>query len=323
VDNLRLSLNQEKGVKDMKRVFLIVFIGVLVLSVFLGAGTWAAEKKITIAYIGACTNLPFWITLREAAREKANELGVTFLDLTPPQLDAQAQKDACDNALQQKVDGIIIGAADSRAFGDSLDKAKEMGIPVVAVDTGIDHPWIASLVQTDNLASAKIAGKYILELMQKPGKVLIVGGILGHQTGDARKNGVTEVLQEAGVEVIFRAADWSPEKAYEVTQNELNAHPDITAIFGAWDPGALAAKSVVAERGLLGKILIVGFDGDPAALKAIKAGEMSGTIKQDNVKMGKDSIQLLVDVIQGKEVPKYIPIMGFIIDKNNVDQFLQ
>jgi len=303
----------------------LVRIGIVFLvavSVLLGAMALAAEN-VTIAYIGASTNLPFWITLREAAREKAKELGVNFLDLTPPQLDAQAQKDAFDNALQQKVSGIIIGAADNRALGDSLDKAQAMGIPVVAVDTGIDHPWIASLVQTDNLASARIAGQYILEHMRKPGKVLIVGGILGHQTGDARKNGVTEVLEKAGIEVIFRAADWSPEKAYEITQNELNAHPDITAIFGAWDPGALAAKAAVAEKGLLDKILIVGFDGDPAAVKAIKNGEMAATIKQDNVKMGQDGVALLYDVIQGKEVPKYIPIMGILIDANNADQFLE
>jgi len=308
----------------MQRWLCVLVLGVFILTVlFMGVTVSAAEKKLRIAYIGACTNLPFWVTLRDEARKKAEELGVEFVDLTPPQLDAQAQKDAFDNALQQRVDGIIIGAADNRAFDDSLDRAQAMGIPVVAVDTGIDHPWIASLVQTDNLASARIAGKYVLEHMKKPGKVLIVGGTLGHQTGDARRQGVEEVLKEAGIEVIFRAADWIPEKAYEITQNELNAHPDITAIFGAWDPGALAAKAAVAEKGLLGKILIVGFDGDPAALEAIKNGEIAATIKQDNVKMGRDGVQLLVDIINGKEVPKYIPIMGILIDASNVDQFLQ
>lgn len=308
----------------MQRWLCVLVLGVFILTVlFMGVTVSAAEKKLRIAYIGACTNLPFWVTLRDEARKKAEGLGVEFVDLTPPQLDAQAQKDAFDNALQQRVDGIIIGAADNRAFDDSLDRAQAMGIPVVAVDTGIDHPWIASLVQTDNLASARIAGKYVLEHMKKPGKVLIVGGTLGHQTGDARRQGVEEVLKEAGIEVIFRAADWIPEKAYEITQNELNAHPDITAIFGAWDPGALAAKAAVAEKGLLGKILIVGFDGDPAALEAIKNGEIAATIKQDNVKMGRDGVQLLVDIINGKEVPKYIPIMGILIDVSNVDQFLQ
>ncbi|HCU21580.1 MAG TPA: hypothetical protein DF698_01555 [Candidatus Atribacteria bacterium] len=306
----------------MKKLFLLVILS-LFLCVLVGNVALGEEKKISIAYIGASTDLPFWITLRNEARNQANELGVEFIDLTPPSMDAQAQKNSFDNAIQMGVSGIIVGAADSRAFDDSLDKASEVGIPVVAVDTGIDHPHIASLVQTDNLSSAKIAGQYILDHMTRPGKVLIVGGVLGHQTGDARKNGVTEVLEAAGVEVIFRAADWLPEKAYEVAQNELAANPDVTAVFAAWDPGAMSAKSVVAERGLTGKIIIVGFDGDPANLKAIKEGEILATIKQDNVKMGRDSVSLLVDIINGKEVPKYIPIDGFIIDQSNVDEFLQ
>lgn len=306
----------------MKKLFLLVILS-LFLCVLVGNVALGEEKKISIAYIGASTDLPFWITLRNEARNQANELGVEFIDLTPPSMDAQAQKNSFDNAIQMGVSGIIVGAADSRAFDDSLDKASEVGIPVVAVDTGIDHPHIASLVQTDNLSSAKIAGQYILDHMTRPGKVLIVGGVLGHQTGDARKNGVTEVLEAAGVEVIFRAADWLPEKAYEVAQNELAANPDVTAVFAAWDPGAMSAKSVVSERGLTGKIIIVGFDGDPANLKAIKEGEILATIKQDNVKMGRDSVSLLVDIINGKEVPKYIPIDGFIIDQSNVDEFLQ
>ncbi|HQK82798.1 MAG TPA: sugar ABC transporter substrate-binding protein [Atribacter sp.] len=305
-----------------KKLFLLVIMS-LFICVLVGNVALGEEEKISIAYIGASTDLPFWITLRNEARNRANELGVEFIDLTPPSMDAQAQKNSFDNAIQMGVSGIIIGAADSRAFDDSLDKASEVGIPVVAVDTGIDHPHIASLVQTDNLSSAKIAGQYILDHMTRPGKVLIVGGVLGHQTGDARKNGVTEVLEAAGVEVIFRAADWLPEKAYEIAQNELAANPEVTAVFSAWDPGAMSVKSVVTERGQMGKIIIVGFDGDPANLKAIKEGEILATIKQDNVKMGQDSVSLLVDIINGKEVPKYIPIDGFIIDQSNVDEFLQ
>jgi len=305
-----------------KKLFLLVIMS-LFICVLVGNVALGEEEKISIAYIGASTDLPFWITLRNEARNRANELGVEFIDLTPPSMDAQAQKNSFDNAIQMGVSGIIIGAADSRAFDDSLDKASEVGILVVAVDTSIKHPHIASLVQTDNLSSAKIAGQYILDHMTRPGKVLIVGGVLGHQTGDARKNGVTEVLEAAGVEVIFRAADWLPEKAYEIAQNELAANPEVTAVFSAWDPGAMSVKSVVTERGLMGKIIIVGFDGDPANLKAIKEGEILATIKQDNVKMGQDSVSLLVDIINGKEVPKYIPIDGFIIDQSNVDEFLQ
>ena len=126
-----------------------------------------------------------------------------------------------------------LGATDNRAFNDSLDKAKAAGIPVIAVDTGIDHPQVLSLIQTDNLKSARVAGTYIAKNMKK-GKVLILGGTLGHQTGDARRDGVKLACEEKGITVIYRACDWDETKAFETTQNELAANPDITAIFACW-----------------------------------------------------------------------------------------
>ena len=43
---------------------------------------------------------------------------------------------------------------------------------------------------------------------------------------------------------------------------------------------------------------------------------------QDNVKMDRDSVSLLVDVIRGVEVPQYIPIDGYSIDARNVDEHI-
>lgn len=281
----------------------------------------AVDDTVTIVYIGFATSNTFWNRLGAMAKDQANEMGINFIDLTPPEPSPSEQKKAVDNAILQKVDGIIIGAADNRAFGDSLDKAKAAGIPVIAVDTGIDHEQVLSLIQTDNLGSARVAGQYIVDNM-KPGKVLILGGTIGHQTGNARRDGVMEVVEANGYEVIFRACDWDETKAFETTQNELAANPDITAIFAAWDPGAMSAKAVVKDKGLLDDIIIVGFDGNPANLKAIAAGEIEATIKQDNDKMGRDAVKILNDIIMGRTVDKYYPIDGFIIDKTNVADYM-
>jgi len=293
---------------------------VLVMALCLGASAWSQTK--TIAYVGFATSNTFWNHLGAMAKAEAAAVGVKFLDLTPPEPSPEEQKKAVENAILQHVDGIIIGAADNRAFGESLKKAKAAKIPVVAVDTGIDDPQVFSLVQTDNLKSARIAGKYIVAHMTKPGKILILGGTLGHQTGDARRDGVAQMAMDAGVTVIYRACDWDETKAYETCQNELAANPDITAIFGAWDPAAMAARAVVKEKGLMGKVVICGFDGNPANLKAIKAGEINATVKQDNDKMGKDAIDITLKIIKGQKVEKFYPIDGFIIDASNVDQYL-
>ncbi len=304
---------------------LVALLLVMLLSSFSmfanGQKEKSGDKVITIAYIGYSNTTPFWITLGNVAEEAAKAQGVKFINLTPTEPDATLQKNAFDNAILKGVDGIIIGSVDNRAFDDSLAKAKAAGIFVAAVDTKIDNPQVTSLVQTDNLKSAAVAGQYIVD-HTKVGKVLILGGTLGHQTGNARRDGVLEVVEKAGYEVIFRACDWDDAIAYETSINELNANGDIVAIFSAWDPGALSALAAVKEKGLLGKIVIVGFDGNPANLKSIKAGEQTATIKQDNAKMATECVNNLIKQIKGESFNEFLPIDGFVIDKSNVGDYL-
>jgi ribose transport system substrate-binding protein len=280
------------------------------------------EEQITIAYTGYPGGLSaFWAQMAQYMAQEAQALGVEFLDMSPTSADAAMQKDAVDNAINRGVDGIIIGAVDNRAFGESLDRAAARGIPVVAVDTAIDHPHISALAQTDNLASARILGQYIVDTTE-PGKVIILGGTLGHQTGDARRDGVKQVLEANGYTVIFRACNWDPATALETATNELAANPDAVAVFGCWDPGALAGLSAVKQRGLLDQVKVYGFDGIPDALKSIKNGELTATIKQDNEKMAEVTMKALVGEIKGQETVKKLLIDGFVIDASNVDEFL-
>lgn len=280
----------------------------------------ALADDLKIAYTGYSTDNTFWIGVANAAAAKADEMGIELMDLTASSPDAAAQKDAVDRAINMGVDGIIIGSVDNRAFGDSLDRAKRKGIPVVAVDTGIDHDHVASLVQTDNLAAAGIAGEYIVGELEA-GTVLILGGSAGHQTGNARRDGVKTAAEAAGHEVIFQICDWQDACAYDTTVNFLQSNDDIKAIFSAWDPGALAAVSAATELGKLDDLVIVGFDGNPANLVSIEAGEQAATIKQDNTRMGAEAVANLVGLINGQDVPAFTPIDGILITSDNVAAF--
>jgi ribose transport system substrate-binding protein len=307
------------------KTIALILVALLCVSglVFAGAEKEAeagAPEKLTIAYTGYPGGLTaFWAQMAQYMKEEADALGVELLDMSPTAADAAVQKDSVDNAINRGVDGIIIGAIDNRAFGESLDRAKAKGIPVVAVDTAIDHPHISALVQTDNLASARILGQYIVDTTE-PGTVIILGGTLGHQTGDARRDGVKQVLEANGYNVVFRACNWDVPTALETATNELAANPDTVAVFGCWDPGALAGLSAVKQRGLLDKVKVYGFDGLPDNLKSIKDGEQTATIKQDNRQMAKVSMNALIGQIRGQETVKKLLIDGFVIDASNVDE---
>lgn len=299
-------------------LFLLVAIG---FSAVAGGQPEADDDQVSIAFIGFSSTNEFWLTLARSAAARADELGIDFLDLTTAEPSAAAQVSAFENALLQNVDGIIVGAADTRAFGAVLDRAADQGVPVVAVDSGIDHPHVSSLIQTDNLAAARLAGEYIVDATGGEGKLLIIGGAAGHQTGDARKNGVEEMAEAAGMEVIVEYADWLENKAADIMQNQLGANPDINAVFAAWDPGAVAALAVIKQAGRLDDITLVGFDALPVALSAIEAGEMEATIRQDPARMGREGVDLMLDVINGVDVPDYTPIDGVVITADNVAQY--
>ena len=282
-----------------------------------------SDEDLTIAFSGFSLTNEFWLTLANAAEDHAKELGVEFINLTSEVQDAEAQKAAVDTAITQGVNAIILGAADSRGWDDTIEKAKAAGIPIITVDTGIDNPYISTLIQTDNYAAAKMAGEWMAEQMGGQGKALVMGGTVGHQTGDARKNGVQEALEAKGVEVIGEWSDWDENKVAEITQNTITANPDLKAEFVAFDPGAVAALSVLNQKNMVDQVILVGFDGLPAALKAIKAGEMNATVKQDAARMGAEGIDLALKVIHGEEVPDFVPIDGILITQDNVDQFLK
>lgn len=294
---------------------------VMAAAMAVGLSGTSAASDLRIAYTGYSTDNTFWIGVANAAADEAGKQGVEFIDMTASSPDSGAQKDAVDRAIDMGVDGIIIGSVDNRAFDSSLDKAASKGIPVVAVDTAIDHSHVSSLIQTDNLAAASIAGSYIVDQLGGDGTVLILGGSAGHQTGNARRDGVKNAAEAAGHEVIFQICDWKDACAFETTTNFLQSNPDIKAVFSAWDPGALAAVSASKALSKLDGLVVVGFDGNPANLVSIEEGEQAATIKQDNTRMGIESVQNLLNIINGEAAPALVPIDGILITADNVADF--
>ncbi|HEY3320383.1 MAG TPA: sugar ABC transporter substrate-binding protein [Planctomycetota bacterium] len=301
-------------------------VAVLLMVVLAGCGggtpTTGGKGGKTIAYVGYSSSAPFWIVVKNGAEAAAKERGATLLDLSFAKPDIQKQHEGIENAVLQRVDGLIVGAVDSRGLAAPLKKAHEAKIPVVTVDTRVPDDKVLCHIATDNVNAAKLAGEYIAKRLNNKGKVLLLGGQPGSQTADDRQKGVEDVLKAKGMEVIFRPADWDEAKANEIAQNELGANADLGAIFAACDPMIITAKQAVKAQGKLGKIVLVGFDAIEACLTAIKNGEVDATIRQDPYRMGYEGVMRMLDHLEGKEIPKDVPIQAEVIDKSNVDKFL-
>jgi len=292
-------------------------ICILMLCIILYPVNTQAKNKLTVAYIGFSTDRPFWVTLGNAIKKGATTWNIDIIDLTPPDPDPKLQSKLLEHAVAKQVNGIIIGAITPSFLYTALSKASQNKIPVIAVDTKIEHHAIASFIATDNIKGATLAGQYIVDKTKGIGTVLILGGTKNHPNGEARRNGVEKEAKNAGMTVLFRRANWDDELAYKITSEELQKKNDISAIFSCWDPGIDTASHVIEKMKIKNKILTVGFDGLTRTLGYIRDGKVDATIAQNPIIMGEKSVENLVSILNGDDFLIEILISPYLVDQNN------
>jgi ribose transport system substrate-binding protein len=173
-----------------------------------------------------------------------------------------------------------IPAADRQRGARALDaKAKRAGTSVITLNIDATEPHAAH-VEMNHYYSAMDIAKALGDAMGGKGKVAILKAPPGIIIRDQRTNGFVDGLKQhhPGIEIVAdQVADWDRKKAQDVLTTILAAHPDLGGVYGVNDSMALGAVDVAKEKGLLGKIVIFGNDGETGALESIAAGELTGT----------------------------------------------
>jgi ribose transport system substrate-binding protein len=278
-------------------------------------------STVTIAYSGYSTSNTYWNILGKSAAAEAQAKGVKFVDVTATTNDSGIQLQAVNSELSQKPSALIIGSVDNRVFGDTIAKAKAAGIPILAVDTGIDDPYISALIQTDNEGAGNQIGTLICTNTGGKGTALVLGGTVGAQSGDARKKGVEDKIKACGMKDDGQYGNWDSATDVSIATAAIASTPDLTAIFVPHSDGAAAVAKAVADKGKSSTIGVYGFDGSAAELTAILNGTETASIHQDNVGMGKAIVDDAITILQGGSVPKTVLIPPVLITKANAASF--
>ena len=115
--------------------------------------------------------------------------------------------------------------------------------------------------------------------------------------------------------------DWDRQKALDVASSFIQQNADLKAIYCANDTMALGALQAVINTNNVGKILVVGTDGDTEAVASVEKGELAATIAQDPGMIGAKSLEEMVNAVKNKITvdvnaePKLIPIDSLVISK--------
>ena len=305
----------------MKRMLAIAIVLVLVALV---AGCQRGGGEGGGARIGlsvSTLNNTFFVTLRDGAQSAADEAGAELI-VSDAQNDTAQQQDDIQNFVTQQVNLILVNPVDSDAVVPAIEAANQANIPVIALDRGASGGEVAATIASDNVQGGNLAGEELIRLAGS-GSVAQLEGIPGAEPARDRGQGFQDAIdtQSALELVASQTANFDRAEGLNVTENILQANPDIAGIFAQNDEMALGAvQALGSDAG--GEVKIVGFDAIEDALSAIEEGTMNATIAQRPEEIGSLGVENAISVINGESVEENIPVEVELVTQENVSEFL-
>jgi ABC-type sugar transport system substrate-binding protein len=300
-------MRKSKGV-----LALFVVMSMLIMVVSAGEAAQVPNGK-TIAILMHSVADEFIYSVYVAADARAKELGynTVFVD---SKNDASAQASAVEDAITQKVDGIMLTPVDASAMSDSVIKINQAQIPVTMADRTVEEGKYVAVCQSDNYKFGYEGANQIVEAAKKAGKdiaylkVLELQGDLASTSGLERSKGFQQASKDLGFKIVSSLPTyWRTDTASNAALDAIQANPDINAIFLASD--GVMADAVINVLDQIGRlfptgdakhIIVTAVDGTPAVHELIKKRYIDATCAQPAILMAKTAIDKLDAAINGK-----------------------
>jgi ribose transport system substrate-binding protein len=311
----------------------------------------AADYRIAVIPKGMTHE--FWQSIHRGAVRAADDLRASdrinvevIWDGPLRERDALAQIRIVDRQISRRVDGIVIAPQHSQTMVAPIERAVEQGIPVVVIDSGLEHPELTiKYVATDNRNGGRLAANRLLQMLRAEGKisprVVLFRYAVGSESTEQRENGFLDVIREeaarqmaAGgkpVELVSdnkyagATKDSAMREALPLLHQLRDAagNPTIDGIFCCNESSAEGMLDSLSSLELERKVKLVGFDAGEPLMQAIAEGTIDALILQDPYRMGYLGTWTMVQHLRGYEVvthpdPHYLSTGEFVITKENV-----
>ncbi|MBI2194747.1 MAG: substrate-binding domain-containing protein [Planctomycetes bacterium] len=274
-----------------------------------------AAHRLHIGYVSMDMNNPYWRRVETGMKEVSNRFG-SRLSIRDPQLDSVRQIREVEDLLQGGIDALLLSPINDETCTKALSLCELKRVPVVIVDVGAGQGRYACLTISDNRLGGYLAGKHIRDKMTPPGPIRVAWLQIPQAVyaGRLRSEGFAQAVQEFGFEIVGKQeASHRKDIAVRVMEDLLVRSPDLQAVFCENDEMALGALQAIRASQKLGQVLVVGFDGNPDALEAIRKGQLSATVAQDPELMGRMAVVNAYSVLADTLAPDarkdiYVPI---------------
>ncbi|MFJ7752675.1 ribose ABC transporter substrate-binding protein RbsB [Peribacillus muralis] len=269
-------------------------------------------KGVKIGVSISTLNNPFFVSLKDGIEKEAKEKGmkVTVVDA---QDDTAKQISGIEDLILQKVDVLVVNPTDSAAISSAVQSANDEGIPVITIDRSSDEGDIETFIASDNVAGGELAAEYLVKELGEKAKVVELEGVSGASATRERGKGFHNLADKQLDVVTSQTAEFDRTKGLNVMENILQGNKDIQAVFAHNDEMALGAIEAIKAAGK--DIIVVGFDGNDDALKAVESGELKATVAQQPALIGEEAVNAAEKILKGDKVEKTISVPLKLVTK--------
>jgi ABC-type sugar transport system substrate-binding protein len=281
--------------------------------------------KKKIAVVVSTLNNPWFVFLAETAKAKAESLGYEAR-IFDSQNNTALESDHFENIIVAEFSAILFNSTDADGSVANVQKAKDAGIPVFCMDREINSLTAAtSQILSDSYSGAVAIGECFTKQLNKKGNYVELLGLVGDNNTWARSKGFHSVVDRyPGLKMVAQqSADFDRNKALEVMESILQAHPDIESVFCGNDAMAMGAYQALVSAGKEGKVKVFGFDGAEDVITAIGEGKVAATGMQFPKVMAETAAQYADEYIKGKrDFPQKVPVAVELVTQQNIGDYI-
>lgn len=290
----------------------------------------AADEKLVVYGIYKAGDQTWFIDEGAAAQKAVEAAGGEFI-YVDAKMSPEEYLKAIDNAIANKASGVVTCIPDQTMSQAVVDKLQEANIPVVAADDALQDangeklvPWVGINAYVIGEANGEWLANYAKEnnLVSDPevGLLLMtmdtVSSCVPRAEGEYDK--FTELCPDFDTNKIFRADyDGTTDKGNTAATAVITAHPEIKKwlVTGANEEGCVGAARALESAGLDADACVVGLGAYMAKDEFKKEGgscmKASAYFSADAV--GAGSVNVLLDIIAGKDVPKETAVDAIVV----------
>ncbi|UTW12843.1 ABC transporter substrate-binding protein [Marinobacterium rhizophilum] len=268
---------------------------------------------------------PYFVEIARGAERRARELGgdQVRVQVVSSAYDLPRQIRQIDAFISDAVQLILLSAADRDGIAPAVQRARNAGIHVIAVD--VEAAGAEATITTDNRVAGTLACDFLARRIGGSGKVVIINGPAVSSVIE-RVQGCRAALADfTGIELLSDSQNGggAREGGLEKMTALMTAHPDIQGVFTINDPSALGAEQAAHQAGR-SNFVIVSIDGSPAALEQLSnpASLLEATAAQFPGRIAERAIDTGLQLLRGETLDKQrILIRPELLTRDNVQDY--